>query len=369
MLGLVLAAWAAVGLPSISFVPGSDGSTGAVEVSGLDARLVAEAAAFPPDAWTRLFAVYVAAAGPADPETPAIVGSYTVAAGRIRFVPRYPLAPGLRYRAVLRLPDRPGEPIEKEFLLPRSPAVATTVVEAVYPTGERVPENLLKLYLHFSAPMSRGEAYRRVHLLDGSGKPVDLPFLEIEAELWDREGRRLTLLFDPGRIKRGLRPREESGPILEEGKSYVLVVDRDWPDAAGNPLKSGYRKQFRAGAPDAIQPDPKRWKLRAPRAGSRAPLLVGFAEPLDHAMLERVLRVLDPSGRRVAGRVDVEAGETAWRFTPDQRWRPGGYQLEVETTLEDLAGNSIGRQFEVDAVGPIERRAETPALRIRFEVR
>src|SRR5213593_1701695 len=267
MLGLVLAAWAAVGLPSISFVPGSDGNSGAFEVSGLDARLVAEAAAVQPEAWTRLFAVYVAAAEPAGPETPAIIGSYTAASGRIRFVPRYPLAPGLRYRAVLRLPDRPGEPIEKEFLLPRLPAAATTVVEAVYPTSRRVPENLLKLYLHFSSPMSRGEAYHRVHLLDGSGKPVDLPFLEIEAELWDREGRRLTLLFDPGRIKRGLRPREESGPILEEGKSYVLVVDRDWSDAAGNPLKSEYRKQLRAGPPDEIQPEPKRWKLREPRAG------------------------------------------------------------------------------------------------------
>jgi hypothetical protein len=82
-----------------------------------------------------------------------------------------------------------------------------------------------------------------------------------------------------------------------------------------------------------------------------------------------VLRVLDPSGRSVAGHVYVEAGETAWRFTPDERWKPGAYQLEVETTLEDLAGNSIGRPFEVDAVGPIERRVETPILRIRFEAR
>jgi hypothetical protein len=50
--------------------------------------------------------------------------------------------------------------------------------------------------------MSRGEAYRRVHLLDATGRPINLAFLEIEQELWDPEGRRLTLLFDPGRVKR-----------------------------------------------------------------------------------------------------------------------------------------------------------------------
>src|SRR5262249_35547553 len=160
--------------------------------------------------------------------------------------------------------------------------------EAVYPTSERVPENLLKLYLHFSAPMRRGEVYRRVHLLDAAGKAVDLPFLEIEQELWDAEGRRLTLLFDPGRIKRGLRPREESGRIRGEGKSYELVVDRDWPDAAGNVWTNGYRKTLRAGPPAQRQPDPAAWKVAAPRAHTLQPLTIDFPEPLDHALLGRV---------------------------------------------------------------------------------
>ena len=35
------------------------------------------------------------------------------------------------------------------------------------------------------------------------------------------------MFFDPGRIKRGLKPREQFGPALQEGKSYVLVIDRD----------------------------------------------------------------------------------------------------------------------------------------------
>ena len=58
----------------------------------------------------------------------------------------------------------------------------------VYPSRAMLPENLLRLYIHFSAPMSRGEAYRRIRLLDATGKPVDDPFLELDEELWSRDG-------------------------------------------------------------------------------------------------------------------------------------------------------------------------------------
>ena len=104
----------------------------------------------------------------------------------------------------------------------------------VYPSRDLLPENLLQFYIFFSAPMSRGEAYRRITLLDiATGKIVDAPFLELDEELWSPDGTRFTLVFDPGRIKRGLKPREEVGPVLEAGKSYSLVIDRQWLDALG----------------------------------------------------------------------------------------------------------------------------------------
>ena len=54
--------------------------------------------------------------------------------------------------------------------------------------------------------------------------------LEVGEELWDADQCRLTLFFDPGRIKRGLRPHLEAGPPLTEGEAYrltegVLTVD------------------------------------------------------------------------------------------------------------------------------------------------
>ena len=48
-----------------------------------------------------------------------------------------------------------------------------------------LPANELKLYIYFSAPMSRGEAWKHIHLLDDAGKPVPLAFLELDQELWD----------------------------------------------------------------------------------------------------------------------------------------------------------------------------------------
>jgi hypothetical protein len=204
---------------------------------------------------------------------------------------------------------------------------------------------------------------------DPAGEAVDLPFLELDQELWDATGKRLTLFLDPGRIKRGLKPREEVGPILVEGKRYTLVIDRAWKDAGGNPLKETFRKTFLVLAPDDATPDPKTWKLQAPAAASRAPLVVRFPESLDHALLHRMLWIEDDRGRRVDGSLTVSDNETRFCFTPRQPWVAGTYHLVANKRLEDLAGNSIGRPFEVDAVRPIQRKIETETVRVPFAVR
>ena len=68
------------------------------------------------------------------------------------------------------------------------------------------------------------------------------------------------------------------------------------------------------------------------------------------------------------GTVAVDDEETAWRFTPADPWRPGDYRLVIGTELEDVAGNSIARPFEVDAVGPISRRITTETVALPFRI-
>jgi hypothetical protein len=324
--------------------------------------------------WIALFGVYVEEGTLAhQANQPALLGRYRIEQKVLRFEPRFPLQPGARYRARLdfsRLPDPQAgkKPLVKQFTLPKVRPTASTAVKQVYPSTNKLPENQLKFYIHFSAPMSRGEAYQRVHLLDAGGKEVESPFLELDEELWDPSHQRFTLFFHPGRVKRGLKPREEFGPILVEGKTYTFVVDKDWTDAQGNPLRESFKKVFSVGPPDDQPPDPKTWKIHPPPAGSLEPLTVGFPKPMDHAMLHRVIWVSGSGEEKVAGAVTVQAEETSWQFTPQKAWQAGTYVLVVEKTLEDLAGNTIGRPFEVDILHPIQTTLTAEKIRIPFQV-
>ena len=293
-------------------------------------------------------------------DTP-LFGETRVEGSNLIFEPRYGLEPGVTYRAVFG-------PVTRTFQVPRPPRGEPTVVNRITPSGDLLPENLLKFYIHFSAPMSRGEVYQRIRLVEATGGVVDRPFLQLAQELWDPEGTRLTILFDPGRIKRGLRPREEVGPPLEEGKAYALVVDRALLDASGHPLEDSFEKKFKVMAPDDVQPDPARWKILSPAGGTRDPLGVIFREPLDSEMLQRVVVVRNDEGRRVSGLINVDRGETRWQFEPSRPWRAGSYVVEVDTALEDRSGNSIGRPFEVDVFRRVRREAEARTVSVPFEV-
>jgi hypothetical protein len=247
------------------------------------------------------------------------------------------------------------------FAIPKSDAPPTQVA-VVYPSAAVLPENQLKFYLHFSAPMRQGVAFRHIKLLDAQGKPDELPFVDVGRELWDRSGTRLTLLLDPGRIKHGLKPREEQGPILHEGDEHTLVIDAAWPDALGRPLAATREKRFRVAAPDAEMPAVSRWKVSPPRAGRRAPLIVDFDEPLDHALLLGMLAVRGPDGEVLEGESITANEERRWSFTPAAPWMAGDYRLEATATLEDLAGNSLDKPFEVDLFEKIDGPGKRPAV-------
>lgn len=325
--------------PTIRWVAGAGGRVVAVEILGL-----APGSVDPGRAGDGL--VVRLASAPAG--TPGMLGRASVAGDVLRFEPRFPLHPGRTYRAEFRAG---GAFVVSDHAIPAINREPTRVV-GVDPLADTVPENLLKFYVRFSGPMARGEAYKRVRLLDAAGRPLDLPFLELGEELWDRTGTRLTLLLDPGRIKRGLKPREDEGPILEAGKRYRIEVDAAWPDAVGRPLAAGFGRGFAAGPADDIQPDPARWEVVEPAAGTLDSVAARFPEPLDHALLESSLAVVGPDGTPVPGRAEGEPGDRAWRFTPRSPWAPGAYVLVVDDRLEDLAGNSVRRPFEVDRTGP-----------------
>jgi hypothetical protein len=361
--------------PSIRWELDPSGRASAVSVLGLEPESLAalRGARWPADRWPVLLSVTIDEEAARKADRPSMLGSYRVDGEVLRFTPRYPFDRGRRYRATLRPSNIPGVPggsaeFSSVHLEPK-PARPSTVVTRVTPSSDRLPENLLKFYLHFSSPMGRGEVYDRVRLLKDDGKAVDAPFLRLGEELWDPTGTRLTLLIDPGRIKRGLKPREEFGPVLEAGRTYSLVIDPAWRDAEGDPLGAEYRKTFRAGPEDETQPDPKTWTIHRPGASTRDPLTLAFPEALDSALLESALILVDARGQEVDGRVELEAGEARWRFTPDAPWVAGDYQLLVDDELEDQVGNSIRRRFEVDVQRDTPVRPESRVIRLPIAIR
>src|SRR5918993_2979826 len=240
------------------------------------------------EAWTAILRVSVAA------DQPAAVGQYTVEDGRIRFTPMFPLDAGRQYHVTFTPPG--GEAVTASVGLPPPDTTPKTAVTQVFPTVDIVPENQLRLYIHFSAPMGSRGGLDFVHLLDEAGQEVKDPFLPLDAEFWNDDRTRYTVFFDPGRQKRGIPVIEAMGRSLTEGKSVTLVVDAEWRDGNGLPLKEIYKRTFKVGPPDERPLDHTAWQIQAPTVGTRAPLTVAFPESLDHGLLLRALGVQGPDG-------------------------------------------------------------------------
>lgn len=277
--------------------------------------------------------------------------------------PAFPLEAGTRYEvrwspASEELARLGGPPETLEVFRELPEREPTTIVETVYPTSDVLPENHLKFYLHFSSPMTQGQAYHHLRLLREDGTEVPRPFLELGEELWDFRGVRFTLFFDPGRVKRELLPRETAGPALEEGATYRLVIDRAWEDAKGLPLKESHVKTFTVGPPDYRSPELESWEISVPRAGTRDPLIVRSPEPLDRALFARLVEVHTPGYRLGPVETRITDQERTLKLIPWRPWRPGVHRLVVRSTLEDLAGNSLARPFEVDLFEEVREEVE-----------
>jgi hypothetical protein len=293
-------------------------------------------------------AAAAAAAGVPAADMPPMAGRLAADGGDACFVPRFGFAEGTAY--AVTVDGRPAGVLTR----PRPGRPATAQVAAIHPPAGEVPRNLLRCYVTFSAPMSDGQAAAHVWLADGAGVPLDGALLPSEHELWDGSRRRLTVLLDPARIKRGLPGHREAGYPLRAGQPARLVVDAGFRDAAGTPLRAGAEQRYLVGPDERRRVDPERWSLAVPAAGSTDPLRVTFDRPLDHGLLGRCLAVTGPGGAPVNGTPEAGPGDRSWRLAPRAAWEPGEHHLVIDPVLEDLAGNSARRVFDRDLRRPAD---------------
>jgi hypothetical protein len=60
------------------------------------------------------------------------------------------------------------------------------------------------------------------------------------------------------------------------------------------------------------------------------------------------IQIRDTNGQIIKGEFENSDKGKVLLFTPVANWRPGRYILEIESRLEDLAGNNMNRLFDED---------------------
>jgi hypothetical protein len=335
--------------------------------SSLDRQLAAAAAqgSSPLVVWTGTVELDRGVEGCVHPTGQAtVLGTMRAQGDDLRFEPRLGFVPGLEYTACADL-DALAELLPASVVaagsrtpsllrLAFSPAADATPapgaprVVAVWPAAETVPENLLRLYVELDQPMTEHDVAGRVHLLDAAGEVIPDAFVDIPHGLWDARSTRLTLFVHPGRIKRGVGPHEVLGPVLEAGSTVTLRVDGELTSRRGVPLGEAFEQTYRVGPADGASPDPDRWRVAAP-VDALAPVTLRFDEPLDRYLLQRFVAIYaEGHGEPLAGEPVAGDDGLTWWFTPAGGWANGQYRVEVQRAIEDLAGNTVDRLFDVE---------------------
>jgi len=324
------------------------------------------------DDWRKILPVYVAELLEKDTTQPPLLGSYKITTQVIYFKPRFAFEPGLVYRVkfdtekLASLVTFSRSAFQYDFSLPEIERPATEVT-SIFPSAGVLPENLLRLYIHFSAPVVQAGISRHIKLFEDE-REVELPFVEIENGLWDKTGTRLTLFFHPGRIKRDVGPNMKMGSVLKVGKKYRLLVQNTLQDVNRKPLANTFVKEFEVSTPDRTPPVITKWHLSQPEPASKSSLILNSTTPIDHALFTRMLRVVNDNQELVSGRVAVSNSETRWAFTPDEPWAPGMYLLLANPALEDLAGNRLDGVFDKATEIKNDRDNNNNQLSIAFKI-
>ena len=333
--------------------PAPQGSAG-VSVCGLGPDLLAFLASCtqPDDLLKSIFRVTVAQVRSTEGDSlPNVSGRYLLFEDEVQFIPHFPFERNMKYRATFDL--RPldaaitGESLNLEFVIPSEhQAPPFSEVTHIFPSCHLLPENILRFYVCFSNPMQRGRALEEISLLDSDGQPVADALYRPPIELWDRTMQHLTVLLDPGRLKRWLGPNVELGPPLRAGEKYTLRIGSGVTDLYGRRLRDAFRKDFFVGNPVREHIAVESWEILLPVTGSREALVFTFPSPLDWALLLKAITIELIDGLVIDGEVAVDQCERRWSFTPRSAWIAGAYRICVAAGLEDVCGNSITGAFD-----------------------
>ncbi len=283
----------------------------------------------------------------------AIQGRYRLTDGKVIFTPDFPFMLDQAYKIRTMISsfdddyqssrldkDQPNYFYTTFTIVNETESIQARVIK-IYPTSGLLAENILRFYVYFSTPMKRQVALEYIKLIDENGKRDLHAFMRFKQELWSPDGKRLTLLFDPGRIKRKVATNIELGPALQEGKRYQLVIDGKWETATGKKLKRSFVKEFLVVESLRTFPDPKKWIVKRPMLNSSDPLSIRFDRIYDHALSKKFIQIRDLKNSIIMGEVSLVDNEKSWIFRPEKNWNVSEIKVIINAELEDIAGNNL----------------------------
>lgn len=273
------------------------------------------------------------------PSNRATQGQYTTKGNYLIFKPYFPFEKGMTYIVKTKNADSDTYSYHS-FQIEKKETVGDAKVINIYPSAEQLPENLLRFYIYFNTPMKKGQALKHIQLIDAEGNTDKHAFMQFKEELWSGDGKRLTILFDPGRIKRGVSTNMRRGPALEATNQYQIRISNTWQDVYGQPLETttkdievveAYRTKIKANE----------WRINQPKAQSYEALTVHFDRIMDHALIQSMIQLKDRKGNPLAGYWEISEQEQQIQFIPEKKWKKGKYQIVIDSRLEDVAGNNL----------------------------
>ncbi len=284
------------------------------------------------------------------PTNPPVIGDYDIIEGQIVFIPRFLPDPSLAYIVSFSfetlnklLGKEVGNGTFKETVTFTAPSSTNPNILSLSPEQDELPQNILRIYIHFSSPMSFQNPYDFISIIDQEGKEVFEPFVIVPQGLWNIDRTRLTLLFHPGRIKRGVGPNMTEGDILHVGDTYQLKISNKWKGSNGKRLKEAFTKTFTVG--DAINEkiDYKNWKL----ATDKGRLTIKTKHPLDQALAKRMLLIRAKDGTLLNSYVEFN---NSYKITVCWKKHQGKeLELVIDPRLEDVCGNTPLNAFDYES--------------------
>lgn len=291
-----------------------------------------------------------------------IAGRYTRDSNRLSFTPAFGFNERQDYVARVR---RAHSEEMIPFRIASTVAIVPAAVTEFYPSGDTLPENTLRFYIHFSVPMTPHVAFDYIRLRNTSGIEDESAFMRFKQELWNEDRTRLTVLFDPGRIKREVATNVELGPALLPGWQYSLSVEGGWPSADGASVLPPFTRNFTVSPALRDRPDVRLWKVAAPCVGTQDLLRIALDRPFDRHLLHKDIQIIAKDGERIEGTVQVNEGEMSWSLAPDAAWTHRELFVVAHTKLEDVAGNNF--RDLLDHVAS-ETAADVSATSVRIDL-